>query len=154
MAPSPGLPPLAYFTGVINHAQSMLTLFTILMDHLAVPPIIRRTSLAQTISSGYMADHLRDVMVNLDLNYKLDNWVKGWWAKAKGNVSVQEASNQDRSKQAPVFSQSISNAGDTAYHRYGSTVNQVNNFTNTSWARYRFVQLSTGVQPAVWRSYH
>ncbi|OQP40100.1 SusC/RagA family TonB-linked outer membrane protein [Niastella yeongjuensis] len=100
--------------------------------------------LAQTISSGYMADHLRDVMVNLDLNYKLDNWVKGWWAKAKGNVSVQEASNQDRSKQAPVFSQSISNAGDTAYHRYGSTINQVNNFTNTSWARYRFVQLSTG----------
>ncbi|MBO9202460.1 MULTISPECIES: SusC/RagA family TonB-linked outer membrane protein [Niastella] len=100
--------------------------------------------LAQTIASGYMADHLRDVMVNLDLGYKLDNWIKGWWAKAKGNVSVQEASNQDRSKQAPVFSQSISTGGDTAYHRYGSTVNQVNNFTNTSWARYRFVQLSTG----------
>jgi TonB-linked SusC/RagA family outer membrane protein len=100
--------------------------------------------LAQTIASGYMADHVHDVLVNLDLNYKLDSWVKGWWAKAKGNVSVQEASNQDRSKQAPVFSQSISSAGDTAYHRYGSTVNQVNNFTNTTWARYRFVQLSTG----------
>jgi TonB-linked SusC/RagA family outer membrane protein len=100
--------------------------------------------MAQTIASGYMADHLHDVMVNLDLTYKLDNWVKGWWVKAKGNVSVQEASNQDRSKQAPVFSQSILATGDTAYHRYGSTVNQVNNFTNTSWARYRFVQLSTG----------
>lgn len=100
--------------------------------------------LAQTIASGYMADHVHDVMVNLDLNYKLDNWVKGWWVKAKGNVSVQEASNQDRSKQSPVFSQSISAGGDTAYHRYGSTINQVNNFTNTTWARYRFVQLSTG----------
>jgi TonB-linked SusC/RagA family outer membrane protein len=100
--------------------------------------------LAQTIASGYMTDHQRDVMVNLDLSYKLDNWVKGWWVKAKGNISVQEASNQDRSKQAPVFSQSISAGGDTAYHRYGSTNNQVNNFTSTSWARYRFVQLSTG----------
>ena len=100
--------------------------------------------LAQTISSGYMADHVRDVMANLDLNYKLDKWVKGWWAKAKGNVSVQEATNQDRSKQAPVFSQTIQLPGDTSYHRYGSTVNQNNGFTNTYWARYRFVQLSTG----------
>lgn len=100
--------------------------------------------LAQTIASGYMADHVHDVMVNLDLSYKLDNWVKGWWVKGKGNVSVQEASNQDRSKQAPVFSQSISATGDIAYHRYGSTINQRNDFTNTTWARYRFVQLSTG----------
>jgi TonB-linked SusC/RagA family outer membrane protein len=100
--------------------------------------------LAQTIASGYMTDHVRDVMANLDLNYKLDNWVKGWWVKAKGNVSVQEASNQDRSKQAPVFSQSISAGGDISYHRYGSTINQRNDFTNTAWARYRFVQLSTG----------
>lgn len=99
---------------------------------------------AQTIGSGYQSDHLHDVMANLDLNYKLDKWVKGWWAKAKGNVSVQEASNLNRSKQAPVFSQSIGAAGDTSYHRYGSTVNQSNSFTNTSWARYRFVQLSTG----------
>ncbi len=100
--------------------------------------------LAQTIGSGYQADHVHDVMANLDLNYKLDKWVKGWWAKAKGNVSVQGASNIDRSKQAPVFSQSIASPGDTSYHRYGSTINQSNAFTNTSWARYRFVQLSTG----------
>jgi TonB-linked SusC/RagA family outer membrane protein len=100
--------------------------------------------LAQTISSGYKADHVHDVMANLDLNYKLDKWVKGWWAKAKGNVSVQEASSQDRSKQTPVFAQSVSSSGDTSYNRYGSTINQSNNFTTTSWARYRFVQLSTG----------
>jgi TonB-linked SusC/RagA family outer membrane protein len=103
-----------------------------------------RNLMAQTVSSGYMADHVRDVMANLDLNYKFDKWVKGWWGKAKGNVSVQEATNQDRSKQAPVFSQSISSSGDTSYHRYGTTINQNNGFTNTSWARYRFVQLSTG----------
>jgi TonB-linked SusC/RagA family outer membrane protein len=100
--------------------------------------------LAQTISSGYIADHVHDIMANLDLNYKLDKWVKGWWAKAKGNVSVQEASSQDRSKQASVFTQSVSATGDTSYNHYGSTLNQSNGFTTTSWARYRFVQLSTG----------
>jgi len=100
--------------------------------------------LAQTISSGYLADHLHDVMANLDLRYKFDKWVKGWWARAAGNISVQEASLLNRSKQAPVFSQAISASGDTSYHRFGSTINQSNNFTNTSWARYRYVQLSTG----------
>jgi TonB-linked SusC/RagA family outer membrane protein len=100
--------------------------------------------LAQTISSGYQSDHLRDVMANLDLHYKFDKWVKGWWASAKGNVSVQESSLLNRNKEVPVFSQSISSSGDTSYHRFGSTVNQTNSFTNTSWARYRYVQLSTG----------
>jgi len=100
--------------------------------------------LGQTISSGYKADHVHDIMANLDLNYKFDKWVKGWWAKAKGNVSVQESSFQDRSKQASVYTQSISSSGDTSYNHFGSTINQSNNFTNTSWARYRFVQLSTG----------
>jgi len=100
--------------------------------------------LAQTISSGYLADHLHDVMANLDLRYKFDKWVNGWWARATGNISVQEASLLDRSKQAPVFSQAISSSGDTSYHRYGLTINQSNSFTNTSWARYRYVQLSTG----------
>jgi len=100
--------------------------------------------LAQVISSGYQVDHLHDVMANLDLNYKLDKWVKGWWIKAKGNVSVQEASAMNRSKQASVFTQVISNSGDTSYNHNGTTINQSNNFTTTSWARYRFVQLSTG----------
>jgi len=100
--------------------------------------------LAQTIGSGYLADHLHDVAANLDLRYKFDKWVKGWWARAAGNISVQEASLLDRSKQAPVFTQVVSATGDTSYHRYGSTINQNNKFTNTSWARYRYVQLSTG----------
>jgi TonB-linked SusC/RagA family outer membrane protein len=108
--------------------------------------------LAQTIGSGYQADHLHDVMANLDLHYSFDKWVKGWWAAAKGNVSVQEASLLNRSKQAPVFQRAISAAGDTSYHRYGSTINQGNSFTNTSWARYRYVQLSTGYD-RTWRDH-
>ena len=105
--------------------------------------------LAQVISSGYQGDHVHDVMANLDLNYKLDRWVKGWWVKAKGNVSVQESSLLDRSKQASVFSQAITSSGDTNYNHFGTTVNQSNAFTTTSWARYRFVQLSTGYDKTV-----
>ncbi len=100
--------------------------------------------LAQTIGSGYEEDHLHDVMANLDLHYKFDKWVKGWWASAKGNISVQEASLLNRSKQAPVFQMALSSTGDTSYNRFGQTVNQINTFTNTSWSRYRYAQLTTG----------
>lgn len=100
--------------------------------------------LAQTIASGYQADNTRDIMANLDLYYKFDNWVKGLWFKAKGNVSVSSASNLNRSKQSPVFGMVVSPSGDTSYNRYGNTVNQNNSFTTTAWARYWFTQLSTG----------
>lgn len=99
--------------------------------------------MAQTIGSGYQNDHLRDVMANLDLRYNLDRFLKGWWAKANGNVSVQGGTDINRSEQAPVFGETFS-GGDTTLTRYGVTVNQQNTFTTTSWARYRFVQLSTG----------
>ena len=100
--------------------------------------------LSQTVNSGYQSDHLHDVMANLDLHYKFDKWVKGWWAGARGNISVQESNLLNRSKQDIVFARTISSTGDTSYHQYGATVNQSNTFTNTSWARYRYVQLSTG----------
>ncbi|HEV7330465.1 MAG TPA: SusC/RagA family TonB-linked outer membrane protein [Flavisolibacter sp.] len=100
--------------------------------------------LAQTISSGYQADNTRDVMANLDLSYKLDDYIKGLWFNAKGNVSVNSASNINRSKQVPVFTMALSPAGDTSYNRQGNTVNQRNDFTTTAWARYWFAQLSAG----------
>jgi len=100
--------------------------------------------LSQVTGSGYQTDHTRDIMVNLDLSYRFDRWVKGLWLKAKGNVSVSESGLIIRNKQAPVFQQVIRGAGDTAYNQYGQVINQVNAFTGTSWGRYRFVQLSTG----------
>lgn len=100
--------------------------------------------LSQVINSGYLSEQERDIMVNLDMTYRLDNWVKGWWVKAKGNLSVQSASYLDRSKQAPVFQMAVSDAGDTSYARYGSTINQNNAFTSISWARYWYAQASTG----------
>ena len=100
--------------------------------------------LAQTIASGYQADNTRDVMANLDLSYKLDDYVKGLWVNAKGNVSVYSAGIINRNKQAPVFTMALSPSGDTVYNRHGNTVNQQNGFTTTAWARYWFAQLSAG----------
>ncbi len=100
--------------------------------------------MAMVESSGYLAEQERDILVNLDLKYNLDRFIKGWWFKANGNVSVQSASYLDRSKQVPVFQLGVSDQGDTTYTRYGSTVNQKNNYTSTSWARYWYTSLSTG----------
>jgi len=100
--------------------------------------------MAMVQSSGYKQDNVKDVMTNLDLSYKLDKFLPGLWAKAKGNVSVQSANILDRSKQVPVFNMGVSAAGDSTYKRFGSTVNEVNKFTATSWARYWFAQLSLG----------
>ncbi|MES2890982.1 MAG: SusC/RagA family TonB-linked outer membrane protein [Bacteroidota bacterium] len=104
----------------------------------------RNNLLSMVQNSGYLNDNAKDVMVNLDLKYKFDNWVPGLWFKAKGNVSTQSSSLINRSKQAPVFAMVVSNGGDTSYNRFGSTNNQVNNFTSTAWARYTFAQLSLG----------
>ena len=100
--------------------------------------------LSMVEGSGYIQDHVRDVMANLDLKYKLDKWLPGLWADAKGDVSVQSANTLNRSKQTPVFNMAISATGDTSYKRFGSTVNQVNTYNTTSWARYWFAQLSVG----------
>ena len=100
--------------------------------------------LAQVISSGYLANYARDVMANLDLKYKFDNFVPGLWLKAKGNVSVQSSYLIDRSKVVPVFSRAISTAGDTSYNRSGTTGNQVNNYVTTGWARYWYAQVMLG----------
>ncbi len=104
----------------------------------------RNNLLSMVQNSGYLNDNTKDVMANLDLKYKFDNWVPGLWFKAKGNVSVQSGSLINRSKQSPVYAMVVSNTGDTSYSRFGSTNNQVNNFTSTSWARYTFAQLSLG----------
>ena len=100
--------------------------------------------MAQTIGSGYIADNSRDIMANIDLNYKLDDLLQGLYFKAKGNVSVTSSSIINRSKQLPVFTQIVSSTGDSTYNRFGSTVNQRNDFNTTGWARYWFAQLSLG----------
>jgi TonB-linked SusC/RagA family outer membrane protein len=105
--------------------------------------------LSMVQNSGYLNDNSKDVMANLDLTYRFDNWVPGLWVKAKGNVSVQNSSLINRSKQAPVYSLVVSSTGDSVYNRFGSIVNQVNNYTATSWARYVFAQASVGYDKTI-----
>lgn len=100
--------------------------------------------MAKVLESGYLAQQERDILVNLDMRYKLDNWLPGWWVRLNGNVSVQSASFINRSKQVPIFQMNVSASGDTTYNRFGSTINQENAFTATSWARYWYAQASTG----------
>lgn len=101
--------------------------------------------MAQVMESGYLAQQERDILVNLDMRYKLDRWLPGWWVRLNGNVSVQSASFTDRSKQDPVFQLIVDAKGDTTYNRFGSTVNQHNDFYTTSWARYWYASASTGL---------
>ena len=73
--------------------------------------------LSMVEGSGYLNDNTNDVMANLDLAYKFDNWVPGLWLKAKGNVSVKSSSLINRSKQAAVYALVVSPTGDTTYNR-------------------------------------
>jgi len=105
--------------------------------------------MAQVLESGYLTEQERDIMVNLDMRYKLDKWLPGWWVKLNGNVSVESASFINRSKQVPIFQMSLGEDGDTTYNRFGSTVNQNNTFQSTSWARYWYAQASTGYDKTI-----
>ncbi len=99
--------------------------------------------LGQVEGSGYALDHLRDVLSNVILNYKLDKVTKGLWVRGSGNVSVESETNMNRSLQTPVFSAVIT-PGDTSYHRFGVSAPQQNHYQTGTWARYRFVQLTAG----------
>ncbi|WP_164849915.1 SusC/RagA family TonB-linked outer membrane protein [Mucilaginibacter limnophilus] len=100
---------------------------------------------SQLTQSGYKIDNTRDVMVNLDLTYKFDDFVKGLWAKVKGNLSTGESSVTDRSKASSVYEQIITANGDTIYNRYGNPTDQGNNFALVSSSQFWYAQLSTGI---------
>lgn len=96
-------------------------------------------------NSGYMMNNDRDIMANVDMKYSFDKWVKGLWAKVKGNLSVQSATLTDRSMQVPVYLMQLgADGGDTTYARYGSANAQANNFYAISNARYWYAQGELG----------
>jgi TonB-linked SusC/RagA family outer membrane protein len=100
--------------------------------------------LGQTVGSGYDLDHLKDVLTNVVLKYKLDAVTPGLWVKGSGNVSVQSESDMNRSLQSPVFQTVVKSGGDTTYNGYGASNSEINNYQTAGWARYRFVQLTAG----------
>ena len=94
--------------------------------------------------SGYVLDHLRDVLSNVVLNYKMDRVTKGLYVRASGDVSVESETNMNRSFSTEVYSPVVSSPGDTSYSGFGSSSAQLNNYSTGTWARYRFVQLMAG----------
>jgi len=111
-------------------------------------PQFTQNLMAQTVASGYDLDHLKDVLSNVVLDYKLDQVLKGLWAHGSGNVSVESESNLNRALQTQVSEQVIQSSGDTTYNNYGSSVAQSNVYETTQWARYRYFQLALGYDRA------
>ncbi len=105
-------------------------------------PNYTQNLLAQTVASGYALDHVRDVISNVTLNYKLDKVTKGLWVRGGGNVSVESETNMNRSLQTSVYQAVV--GGDTTYNHFGSSVAQISHYATGAWARYRYVQLATG----------
>lgn len=100
--------------------------------------------LAMVTASGYEQSHLRDVLTNLNLKYKLDMVTKGLWVNASGNVSVESQTLINRSYQTKVYAMKAVPGGDTTFNGFGSSIAQNNTFGQTAWARYRYFRLSAG----------
>ena len=105
-------------------------------------PNFTQNLLAQTVASGYALDHVRDVISNVTLNYKLDKVTKGLWVRGGGSVSVESETNMNRSLQTSVYQAVV--GGDTTYNHFGSSVAQISHYATGAWARYRYIQLTAG----------
>lgn len=99
---------------------------------------------ARALASGYTVDYGRDVMSNLDLTYKFDNWVKGLYAKLKGNTTVGSTTSTIRTESAQVFQQQNVN-GNTVYTPYGVNTVQSNGFNLSSNYQYWYAQFMLGL---------
>ncbi|WP_432711792.1 SusC/RagA family TonB-linked outer membrane protein [Pedobacter sp.] len=98
----------------------------------------------QVTGSGYLLDNNRDLMANLDLKYKFDNWVPGLYLKGKVNVSAASSSLINRSKVQPVYDAVLNNQENLSYTRYGSISDQPNSFGATSTANMFYAQATLG----------
>ncbi|WP_242691646.1 SusC/RagA family TonB-linked outer membrane protein [Desertivirga arenae] len=98
----------------------------------------------QTMGSGYLLDNTRDLMANLDLNYKLDSWLPGLYARAKVNFSSLSSTLVNRAFVQPVFDVSLDGTGRPAYTRFGSISDQPNTMNATSTAQLFYVQGALG----------
>src|SRR5690606_15669974 len=98
----------------------------------------------QVTGSGYRLDNTRDVMANLDFNYRFDRWLPGLYAKGKVNVSSTSSSLIDRNRQQPVYDVRYNDAGEQVYVRYGNIADQPNSFATTSTANFMYYQGNIG----------
>ncbi|MCX2574125.1 SusC/RagA family TonB-linked outer membrane protein [Pedobacter sandarakinus] len=99
---------------------------------------------ARAFASGYTIDYGRDVMSNLDLTYKFDDWVKGLYAKLKGNTTVGSTTTTIRTEAAQVYQQ-LSVNGNTIYNPYGQNSVQTNGFNLSSNYQFWYAQFMLGL---------
>lgn len=102
-----------------------------------------------TTGSGYLLDITKDLLANIDLKYKFDNWLPGLYAKGKINVSYNSSSMVGRSKSEPVYELSLNAQGDSTYTRFGTISDQSNNFNATSIAQFFYAQAAVGYDSSV-----
>lgn len=104
-----------------------------------------RTNLYQQVTgSGYLIDNTRDVLANLDFNYKFDQWLPGLYAKGKVNVSSTSSSFINRQRLQPVYDVRYNDQGELTYVRYGDIADQPNSFSTTSTANFFYFQGAVG----------
>lgn len=105
--------------------------------------------LAQVQETGYIQTNDRDLVANIDLKYKFDDFLPGLWMKAKGNLAIQSANALNRSKSVPSYNLQIGQAGDTVYTQNGQLSAQNNSFVTVSNARIWFAQVSAGYDKTI-----
>lgn len=111
---------------------------------------VYRSNLYQLATgSGYLLDNTRDLLANLDFNYKLDKFVPGLYAKGKLNVSSTSSSLIDRNRQQPVYDLSYNEQKELVYVRYGTIADQPNSFATTSTANFFYFQGALGYDKQV-----
>lgn len=97
---------------------------------------------SQTMNSGYIADHSRDIQASLKLRYDFDDLVKGLSLNAVGSVASMSRTAIDRTKASVVYDIKKDSQGLPVYTMYGSNKPQQNNFTDVASYTYMWGQLS------------
>mgnify|MGYP006144063689 CR=1 FL=1 len=103
----------------------------------------------QVTGSGYLLDNTRDLMANLDLKYKFDDFLPGLYASGKVNVAATSSSLVDRNRRQPVFDVTYNELGNPVYARYGTISNPSNSFATTSTTNSFYAQGTIGYETTI-----
>lgn len=95
--------------------------------------------LSQVVNSGYIQNNSRDVMINLDFDYNMDDLLEGLSVTAASNFVAQTARATFRDKRSPVYDMSVEE-GDTTYTLYGQSNPQSNNYAGTGNSRFWYMR--------------
>lgn len=96
--------------------------------------------LSQAQYSGYLLTKVHDVLANVDLKYKLNNFIQGLTFKGKVNVAIESQIEINRSFQNNAYSYSLKADSTFAYNAVGTSSTLGNSFSTTQSSRFSFAQ--------------